>query len=378
MKTKIVPITKDNLELVAAAGAKFGMPRSVGWLRRCFFDPTVEDLVSDKVRGHISVDENGDVKAIQCYYYHPLYFRQTKILGNTGAIMGAEAKFGEELLCVLDENKKTTEVGALGFGNCIFGKRSAKVNKVVHKMRESPCRPREIRSCVLDWSAFFIAVLRRMHLHSRLLHKMIYITLRPIAWIRSVISSFAERNHEYRIVKQSDFGDCRFEDFWRRFLAANDGIVSSRDPKRLRWLFDDSLQAGTVLLATAEKEGRIDGYVLIREHVGMRRPPRCYDVIDICAVNNDVKCLEALCREAAQMAAQNGGVKLFFSGGMPNQEQWLDCCFNIKSTMENAQFMYGVSKGSLEVKEALEQNKGWFFGPLDGERCLGHGGYIDV
>ena len=55
MAIKILPIAKDNLAVVSRAAAKFGMPRSEGWLRRCMFDPTVEDLVQDPVRGHMAV-----------------------------------------------------------------------------------------------------------------------------------------------------------------------------------------------------------------------------------------------------------------------------------------------------------------------------------
>ena len=129
-------------------------------------------------------------------------------------------------------------------------------------------------------------------------------------------------------------------------------------------------------LATAEKDGRIDGFVLLRERCGFESPPRLFDVIDICAVGNATSCLRALCRCATEIAGRNGGVKLFFSGGMPKQEEWLDRYFPFKVAMGNAQFMYRAN--DPEIEESLAQNKGWFFGPFDGERCLGHGGYVDL
>lgn len=103
---RILPITRGNLEIVAKASDKFGLPRSTHWLERCMFDPTVEDLVEgDGIRGHMAVTDDGDVVAIQGYYYIPGYFKQKKILINTGCIMGAESKVGEELICCLDANK---------------------------------------------------------------------------------------------------------------------------------------------------------------------------------------------------------------------------------------------------------------------------------
>ena len=376
METKIVAVTEDNLQLVREGGAKWGMPRSVGWLRRCLFDPTVEEWTKDKVRGHMSIDEHGEVRAMHCYYYQPCYLRQKKIIGGTGAIMGSDSKYGEELVRVLECNMATQDKNAVGFGNCIANKRSAKVNRVVYKMREPPYRSKEIRIGAADLSAYPLGVLGRMHLYSPFVGFLVFMLLRPLALlVRGFACIFGKRGG-YRIVEQASFGDVRFDDFWNRFLAANDGGVSSRDPRRLRWLFDESIKAGKVLLTTAEKDGRIDGYVLLRVQEGCRRAPKLYDIIDICAVDNDSSCLRALSKGALRLAGRHGGVKVFFVGGMPKQEEWLDGVFKYRHEKDFSSFMY-VARDS-EVRESLEQNKGWFFGPFDGEFCMGHGGDIDL
>ena len=82
MAIELVPITRSNLDFVAKAALKWGMPRSARWLERCMFDPAVEDLVKDEIRGHMAVREDGEPVAIQCYYYMPGYVKQTKILVN--------------------------------------------------------------------------------------------------------------------------------------------------------------------------------------------------------------------------------------------------------------------------------------------------------
>ena len=376
METKIVAVTEDNLQLVRDCGSKWGMPRSVGWLRRVLFDPTVEEWTQDKIRGHMSIDEAGNVLAIQCYYYQPCYLKQKKFIGTTGAIMGADSKYGEELLRVLDRNTSTQEKCVLAFGNCIAGKRSAKVNRVVHKMCEPPYRPGEIRIGAADLSAYPIGVLGRIHLRSPIVAWLVFEMFRPLSWLAyGMLKIFRGKGH-YRIVPRSSFDDARFDDFWSRFLSANDGLISSRDPRRLRWLFNDSIKAGKVLLATAEKEGRIDGYVLLRVCEGAERVPRQYDVVDICAVGNDSHCLRDLSKGALRLAGRNGGLKVFFVGGMPKQEEWLDDVFPFRHQEEVTSFMYVAC--DPEVRESLKQNKGWFFGPFDGERCMGHGGDIDL
>lgn len=376
METKIIAVTEENLQLVREGGAKWGMPRSVGWLRRTLFDPTVEEWTQDKIRGHMSIDEGGNIIAIQCYYYQPCYFKQKKIIGSTGIIMGADAKYGEELLCVLDRNKSTQEECVVAFGNCIVGKRSAKVNRVVHKMREPPYRPKEIRIGAADLSAYPLGILGRMHLYSPIVARLVFEMFRPLSWLMHEMSKLFRSKRHYRIVPHSSFDDARFDDFWNHFLSANDGVISSRDPRRLRWLFNDSIKAGTVLLATAEKEGRIDGYVLLRAEECYSKTPKLYDIIDICAVGNDSHCLRDLSKGALRLAGHNGGVKVFFAGGMPKQEEWLDDVFPYRHEEEVSSFMYVAC--DPEVRESLKQNRGWFFGPFDGERCMGHGGDIDL
>lgn len=375
MNATIVAVTEDNLELVSTAAAKWGMPRSVGWLRRCLFDPTVKEWTSDMVRGHMSVDKTGDVKAIQCYYYQPCYYRQKKIVGGTGAIMGSEAKYGEELLCVLDKNFETQTHVTIGFGNCIANARSAKVSRVVHGMREAPYRAKVVHVGVVDLAAYPITLINRISWCPHFLSVFVFLLFRPMFWLISWVETFRHRNDTYRILEHDGFGDNRFEDFWQRFLAGNDGIISSRDPRRLRWLFDDSIKAGKVVLAVAEKEGRIDGYVLLRELLWKHAFPKTYEVIDICADGNNTECLRALCKGALRIAGRHSGVKVYFSGGMPAQDKWLDSVFTIHHYIKVPRFMY---YGDPEVRQALEQNKGWFFGPYDGERCMGYGGYIDL
>ena len=376
MNTTIIPVTEDNLQLVREGGAKWGMPRSVGWLRRCLFDPTVSDWISDKVRGHMSIDEHGEVRAMHCYYYQPCYLRQKKIIGGTGAIMGSDSKYGEELVRVFDGNNKTREKDAVGFGNCIANKRAAKVNRVVFGMREPPYRSKEIRIGAADLSAYPLGVMGRLHLCSPFVAFLVFMSLRPLVWlVRGLACVFGKRG-TYRVVEQASFSDVRFDDFWNRFLAANDGVVSSRDPRRLRWLFDESIKAGKVLLATAEKDGRIDGYVLLRVREGCQRPPKLYDIIDICAVGNDTCCLKELSKSALWLAGRHGGVKVLFVGGMPKQEEWIDCVLKYRNEKNFSSFMYVAV--DPEVRESLKQNKGWFFGPFDGEFCMGHGGDIDL
>ena len=78
---------------------------------------------------------------------------------------------------------------------------------------------------------------------------------------------------------------------------------------------------------------------------------------------------------AGCFASKARGMSLHFFGYMPNQEKWVDPVLKIQRTTECSTFFY--KSKNPEILESLAQNKGWFFGPFDGERCMGHCGYND-
>ena len=372
---KIVPITKDNLKLFAEGAKKFGMERSLAWYERILFDPTVGDLTQDACRGHMSVSESGDVVAVQAYYYQPCYFKQQRILGNTGCIMGADHAFGEELLCVLDANKESKACGWLSFGNCISSARSAKISVKANRMKEPPYRVRTFRVGAADVVAYFVGVTRKIFRRSPdAMQKVFWFLTRPIQLVWQFPRKRMMHASGCRFSRKMSFEEGAFEPFWQRFLAANDGVISSREPKRLAWLFNDALKSERDILVVAEKDGQIDGYVLLREE-NYSGWLKSYEIMDVCAVGNNIACLKGLVAAAGCFASRARGMSLHFFGYMPNQEQWLDPVLKIQRKTEWSSFFY--KSRDPEIAESLAQNKGWFFGPFDGERCMGHCGYND-
>ena len=377
MAITIVPINKGNLSLVAQAGEKFGMPRSVGWLRRCLFDPTVEDLTDDEIRGHMAVKDDGEVVAIQCYYYMPGYFRQKKILINTGCIMGADAKYGEELICCLDRNKETRKQGQMAVGNCIASPRSAKFSKVYSRMKEGPDAVRRHYLTIVDCTEPIFWVLRKTRVASNWLLYVMWLAARPVSCIVNALRFAGTKSKQFCIREYVSIDRVKFGRFWSAFLAGNTGVITSRDPKRLAWLFDESMRAGFVCVLAAEKEDEIVGYVLLRRYPCKKGPLNDYSIYDICAVNNDVKCLSYLLVEAVRYASKHRGARVSYSGAMPKQDEWLNAVtWHRCTTSEFSPFFYKTR--DKEIEASLNRNEGWFFGAFDGEKCLGHGRYIDA
>lgn len=376
MDVEIVPVTRGNLDLVAKGGHKFGMPRSVRWYERCLYDPTVKDLVDSDIRGHMAIKDGKEVVAIQCYFYIPGYFRQKKILMSSGCIMGADAKYGEELICCLDKNSITQNPGLLGVGNCIANKRSAKICKVYHKMKEAPLESRKTYLAIVDWAFYFRHVLRKyVHCPLCCLKALWYIT-RPISWFVNVGMKLVTALRGFRIVLYRKIDKDKFGKFWKARLLENNGVITSRAPDRLAWMFDDSLAAGMVQVITVEKRGEIKGYALIR------RSPRSegffnnHSLYDIIALNDDKKTLQILVQGAMEAARKDRGSLLMYIGALPKQRSWLSPFFSKCVKTDFSTFFYVPMNN--EIKDSLAKEEGWFFGPMDGERCLGCGGYIDT
>lgn len=376
MAIAIVPVNNDNLSLVAQAGSKFGMPRSERWFRKCLFDPTVEDLVHDDCRGHMAVKDGNEVVAIQCYYYIPIYFRQKKMLMTTGCIMGADKKYGEWLLCCLDENRKCQNKGAIGVGNCIANRRSARICAVYHKLKEAPAQARQLRRGIPSCPLYLIHALRKFcHLPTGLL-KIAWWTVYPIVAFCNLCKTLLSVMNGYRIVQYDKIDTQKFEEFWQRYLSENNGVVTSRDPQRLSWLFDDSLAAKMVRIVAAEKDGKIQGYALLRRYPREDGFFNNHSLYDICAVGNDKKCLKVLMRGALSSSAKDYGLLMRYVGALPEQDIWLAPFMRWWTQLDHSTIFYGSR--NVEIINSVERGEGWFLGPMDGERCMGCGRYIDL
>lgn len=376
LKVMVVPVTRDNLDLVVKAGVKFGMPRSKRWFLRCMFDPTLDDLIQDDCRGHMAVRCDGEVVAIQCYYYIPVFFHQQKLIMSTGCVMGADSKYGEYLICCLDNNKVRQNEGSIGIGNCIASKRSARICKVFHKLREAPPEARQLYRGVADWSLYPIHVLRKnLRLPLPILKATWYMT-RPVSQLHRACIRLAERISGYKVVQYCKIDIEKFSGFWREYLAENDGLITSREPARLSWLFNDSLAAGTVKIIAAEQNGEIKGYALIRRYHREEGFFNNHSLYDICALHNDVTVIKLLVRAAKRLAGDDRGLLMMYVGALPNQDKWLSPYLPGCVKGDHSMIFYGSR--NKEIMQSIEERRGWFLGPMDGERSLGHGAFIDL
>lgn len=379
-----LPITRENLDVAAKAGAKWGMPRSVGWYARILFDPTVEDLTDDPIRGHMAVlRQTGEVVAIQCYYYHPLFFKCKKYLAMSGCIMGASHDYAAEIFCVLEENEKTHNVTEFFCTNDLANIKSASIHKFVHKANDAPIASNHFHIRAVDISICAEFVMDRVFPKGNALSSFCNVTMgrltwflsRPVQWMIDLYRLIRLGSGDYDCVCLNEIPMAQFETFWKRFLASNcDSVVSSREPQRLKWLFEESIKARKVQLIVAMRDGLVDGYVMTRRCIGACRPS--IEIIDICAVNNDAKCLSCLINACNVRARKCGVLEIRLFMYRSDLRKWFSTGIHIKRQLSHITFLWAALLD--DARKSLEAGDGWFFGPFDGERCMGYGGFIDL
>lgn len=386
MKATIVPVTLDNLSLVAETTKKYGFPRSERWIKRLLFDPNVPEGRESRERGALVISDKNECVGMYCWTPCSIYVKQERKSAYTGALLGVDRKYSPWILDVIDRN--IVEVnGRFSYGNdcasevaskfwtelgTIWGPEDGDVTDV---WRTGLCAFAYMVVNHAFWLAGFSA---------RWLTNAVYWLFSPfqvlyeaIVWMGARVGGCLGFGHGWRFKEEKGFCDERFMPFWGRFLAANEGVISSREPATLRWKFDESIAAGAVTLISAERDGRVDGYVLLRRNPAKGAPAAEYGICDICAVGNDVKCLNALLRAALRYCRRKLALQLTYVGAPRDKDKWIvKKSFHRQYKLSCNPFSYSCKDD--EILKAVRENKGWFFGPFDGERCMGYGRYVDL
>ena len=158
--------------------------------------------------------------------------------------------------------------------------------------------------------------------------------------------------------------------FWTRLLETNRGLVSSRHPAVLEWLFGEDLRGGRALLLARFVQERLAGYLVLR-----RRPLPApgafrYMVADWIAENNDCGILGDLLRDACRQASADGAALIELIG-YPGQLQPLVARYLPRHRPAAANtFIFKVTGRMPAADFRREADAGWFWGPFDADRCV--------
>jgi len=380
MKCELIPVTRENLDVLArlAADPYFHILRSVRYLERLLFNDVIEEYREEPVRGYMLRTERGEYVGMQCFYPVYIYLRQERKVAFSGAVLGMKRRYAAWLGDLFDAACEK-EGETLRFGNAISNTKSMKTSECCLKAIAGPSDGECARRCVM-LTLLPIAILRRVRVSSRWVLDPLWILTHPIRIIGALMKCIFRPKKRFPCKVLSGFSDERFLDLWKRILDANDGVISSRDPAILRHYFDESIAAGTVILIAAENlDGTLQGYILLRKYpLYETRHVFSYKICDVCSVGNDVECMRELVKEGVIYAERHGGGYVEYIGANPHLDKWLDPILKYRRQFDHPTFTYSCPDSESALKQALETRTGWFFGPYDGERCLGCGQYVDI
>ena len=375
MKAEIRPVTKDALGIIAKKTRDYGFPRGVRWIERLLFDPNVKEGEGDPIRGAYVVGENGECVGMYCWFPCVVYHKQTRISACSGALLGVDRKYSTYIFDLVDL------AVAAGGGRFSFGNDCASVAASKFWTGYLHCNWGPEEGVFTDARErktlrYLCGLLRHLHLENQWAQSLLFCAAWPfLLTVNIVMKCFRRKDKEIRIVREPGFSDERFAPFWKKFLAANKGVVSSREPATLRWKFDEVIQKGIDILLAAEKGGEVIGYVLLRKMPIRGSLMTEYLICDICAIGDDEHVLSVLLKAAVDYFYDHLGVWIKYVGSPKSKKRWMNALLTRHFHLDCNPFSY--SGGGDVLLESVKANEGWFFGPYDGERCMGYGGHLE-
>ena len=158
--------------------------------------------------------------------------------------------------------------------------------------------------------------------------------------------------------------------FWTRYVKGNKGVVLSRSPRDLAWLFNDRIATSQCVFLGAYSGKDCVGYIILTSPVVSAR--RWY-IGDMIAIHNDVRIIDFLLSSAKRFLRNCTPAFLFETIGFPMYVQ-----NTIARHMPFARdagcnyFSYSFTSQELgdRYDTMLNSADSWFFGPYDGDMCM--------
>ena len=188
-------------------------------------------------------------------------------------------------------------------------------------------------------------------------------------WDFPVLPYFRKLRYGGRIERCDEISNNEFEPFWEQLLAANEGLISSRTPDELRWMFGARLKEGRIVMLTLRECEALMGYVVIR---CLDSAGKCWSVVDLIAEGNAPSRLQTLLREAVRYLRCVTPAMELVIAGFPSWVQPVIARvfrYNVKSEFNPSAFaLYDSSP--FDISQFVDARKGWFAGPVDGDAWL--------
>ena len=304
------------------------------------FDPkpgsVLSKILANPLRKELNASSSGELVyqggravAFQAAILRKLYIRQKPFIGVTGSTLCSRAETSPVLLMQLMKATIKSRYGSELFFANTANVASMKMNRLLGVKGIAPVTCERTRF--------------------------------GICWVPPFIKKWIKPPKAQRV---NEIDDRVFDDFWRRYLKNNKGVVSSRTAKELRWMFGDEMKSGdSVMLGLFGDEGSLDGYVVIRSTHGGRR----WMLMDWIAVDNNPDVLKFLLESAMRFIRRESNALLFEMIGYPVYADVIARkVLPFVRRAKNNSFLWKFTGSNLTISE-----DSWFWGAYDGDRALG-------
>ena len=179
-------------------------------------------------------------------------------------------------------------------------------------------------------------------------------------------------------VKNGNFTVCRmmeirpefFDVLMREYIEHNEGLVCSRTAEELEWVFGERIRNGECILLGVSCNGTPMGHIIAGSGADAKR----WQLLDWFAVKNDLRILEILLAELCAFLKHKTPAMLLESIGFPMYtKSLLKRYLPYKRPINRNVFSWG--SGSKDFRESvlpvINTEKSWFYGPYDGDECIG-------
>lgn len=311
----------------------------------------------------VAVFDGARCVAFQGLVFRRLYVGQTSVWGCEGSVLAMDKEYSAYVVGTFFKEIMLPRGQLIYYSNTSMPK-TVRLLKVAGMKNPGPESCAHIRFYVFRWGSLLNGLCRqRGFVLPRLCLPIIDMFGRfaNLFFCRRSLSGTVSEN-------VTCIDEARFDAFWNDYVLGNDGVVVSRTAEDLQWLFGKGLADGRFIMITRKSQGRLKGYIVLKKQVselGLR-----WMVSDWIALGNDSKVLHDLLLDARRAVASTAAFCLELTGFPTRIQPVVNACLPFSRKAICNTFSFKLFNGLL--KESLQNgsDRGWFWGPMDGDRCV--------
>ena len=328
----------------------------------------LEKMLTNPLRRELGVSAAGEIVyqdgkpvAFQGAIVRRLYLGKEPFVGVVGSTLCARPETSPVLLAKLMRTTiRPRGSGALYFANTAIPA-SSRMNRLLGVKGKTPESCAGVDFAVFKWGEFLNFALK-----GRLL-RFVSVVLDFIGKLGDTFW-MKRRRTDMNGRLETDIGEA-FSDFWKSYLEGNVGVVASRTQGELRWMFEDALAGGKiVVISLRDAEDMIHGYIAAKV-LGSNR--KRWMIVDWIALRDDESVLSDLLYCLIDHLKKIEGVAWLESVGFPMSiRMTLKRFLPFRRKLRESVFVYKAFDKKVEDALADPSARNWFWGGYDGDRCM--------